>query len=42
MANAMDTEDLQKGEGVRSKDALGVKLVGYLFIGFFVSLCVIS
>lgn len=41
MANAMDTEELQKGEGVRSKDALGVKLVGYLFIGFFALICVI-
>lgn len=41
MANSFDTEELQKGKGVRSKDALGVKLVGYLFIGFFALVCVV-
>ena len=41
MANSFDTEELQKGKGVRSKDAMGVKLVGYLFIGFFALVCVV-
>ncbi len=41
MANSFDTEELQKGKGIKSKDAMVVKLVGYIFIGFFALICVI-
>jgi len=40
MAN-FDTEELQKGKGIKSKDAMVVKFVGYVFIGFFALICVI-
>lgn len=41
MANTFDSEELQKGKGIKSKDAMVVKLVGYLFIGIFALICVI-
>lgn len=41
MANTFDTEELQKGKGIRSKDAMVVKAIGYIFIGFFALICVI-
>lgn len=41
MANTFDTEELQKGKGIKSKDAFVVKLIGYVFIGFFALICVI-
>ncbi len=41
MANTFDTEELQKGKGIRSKDAMAVKAVGYIFIGLFALICVI-
>lgn len=40
MAN-FDTEELQKGKGIKSKDAMVVKAVGYVFIGLFALICVI-
>lgn len=41
MANTFDTEELQKGKGIRSKDAMVVKAIGYIFIGLFALICVI-
>lgn len=41
MANTFDTEELIGGKGVRSKDEIVVKAVGYIYIGFFALLCVI-
>lgn len=41
MANSFDTEELQKGKGIRSKDAIVIKIIGYIFIGFFALICVI-
>ena len=40
MAN-FDTEELQKGKGIKSKDAMVVKFIGYVFIGLFALICVI-
>lgn len=40
MAN-FDTEELQKGKGIKSKDAMVVKAIGYIFIGLFALICVI-
>jgi len=40
MANSFDTEELQKGKGVRSKDELVVKAIGYLLITAFALVCV--
>lgn len=41
MANTFDTEELQKGKGIKSKDAMVVKLIAYLFIGLFALVCVV-
>lgn len=41
MANSFDTEELVGGKGVRSKDEMVVKTIGYIYIGFFALLCVI-
>lgn len=41
MANTFDSEELQKGKGIKSKDAMVVKLIGYIFIGCFALICVI-
>lgn len=41
MANTFDTEELIGGKGVRSKDEMVVKVIGYIYIGFFALLCVI-
>ena len=41
MADTFDTEELQKGKGVRQKDAIVVKVIGYLYIAFFALVCVI-
>lgn len=41
MANSFDTEELQKGKGIRSKDAIVIKIIGYILIGFFALICVI-
>lgn len=41
MANTFDAEELQKGKGIRSKDAMAVKAVGYILIGLFALICVI-
>lgn len=41
MANSFDTEELQKGKGVKSKDALVVKAIGYVLISLFALACVI-
>lgn len=41
MANTFDSEELQKGKGIKSKDAMVVQFIGYLFIGFFALICVI-
>lgn len=41
MANSFDTEELVGGKGVRAKDEIVVKGIGYIYIGFFALLCVI-
>ena len=41
MADTFDTEELQKGKGVRQKDAIVVKVIGYLYTAFFALVCVI-
>lgn len=41
MEATFDAIELQKGKGIRQKDALVVKIIGYVYIGLFALLCVI-
>lgn len=41
MEDTFDAVELEKGKGIRQKDALVVKFIGYVYIGFFALVCVI-
>ncbi len=41
MEDTFDAVELEKGKGIRQKDALIVKIIGYVYIGFFALVCVI-
>lgn len=41
MEDTFDSVELQKGKGIRQKDALVVKIIGYVYIGLFALICVI-